>query len=440
MRTVVVVGASLAGMSAARALRSQGYRDRLVIVGDEPWRPYDRPPLSKDFLAGRITAPELALEAADDDLRADWLLGASATSLDAHRREITLGDGSSVHYDWAVIATGSRARTVPEAQGLANVHSLRTIGDALRLKEQLVPGRRLVVVGAGFVGAEVAATARALGMDVTLIGSGPWPLSAPLGEQMGAVVGALHEAHGVRLIGGARFASFIVKDALVDEADAEEAAVDESAVDRGHGRTATAVRLADGTVVPADVVVLGLGGVPNTEWLEGAGLHASGGVPCDSMGRTRIQRVFAVGDCAAWFDERFGGWHRVEHWTGAMERPARAVAALLADAAMSEGAGTTAGRPPGPGVADLGLPYFWSDQHGVRLQFVGSAHLADRVDIEAGNPADQSFLAVYYRAGTVVAVLGMNQARLFTKWRKALNRPTPATAESPSLQPSLGAA
>lgn len=437
MRTVVVVGASLAGVSAARALRSQGYRDRLVIIGDEQWRPYDRPPLSKDFLAGRITTADMSLEAADEDLRAVWLLGAAATNLDTQRREVTLDDGRSVHYDSAVIATGSRARTIPEASGLTNVHLLRTIDDARRLKEQLVPDQRLVVVGAGFVGAEVAATARTLGMDVTLIGSDSSPLSGPLGEQMGAVVGGLHESHGVRLIGGVRFASFIEEDPIANDVAACECGRGE--VILRHGRRASAVRLADGTVVPADVVVLGLGGVPNIEWLEGAGLDTDGGIHCDSTGRTGADGVFAVGDCAAWFDDRFGGCHRVEHWTGAMERPARAVAALLADAAEPEEAGAAPGRPTGPGSGGLELPYFWSDQHGVRLQFVGSAHFADRVDIEAGDPADYSFLAIYYRADVPVAVLGMNQSRLFTKWRKALNTSAPATAKAQTLQAALGA-
>ncbi len=415
MTTIAVVGASLAGISSARALRAQGYRGRLVIIGDEGRRPYDRPPLSKDFLAGRITAADLALESDDEELEAEWLLGVAATGLDTRRHVITCSDGRTVAYDSAIIATGSRARMLPAAAGFGNVHTLRTLEDAQRLKEQLVPGCRLVVIGAGFVGAEVAATARSIGADVTLIGAGPTPLSGPLGARMGALIGRLHEVNGVRLISGTRIESLV--------ADGGNG---------GHAGTASAVRLSDGSTVPADVVVLGLGGVPNVEWLAGSGLDLAGGVRCDSAGRTGAFGVSAVGDCAAWFDSRSGSYQRAEHWTGALERPGCAVAALLADAAASPGAPTGAG----PGALDL--PYFWSDQYGARLQFAGTADGADSVEIEAGDPVDHTFLAVYYRAGAAVAVLGVNQPRLFTRWRKSLNkcvlvqRETGATSLSPA--------
>ncbi|MCY0904838.1 NAD(P)/FAD-dependent oxidoreductase [Arthrobacter sp. H14-L1] len=402
MTTIAVVGASLAGISATRALRAQGYRGRLVIIGDEGRRPYDRPPLSKNFLTGRITAVDLALESDDEALEAEWFLGVAATGLDTRRRVISCRDGRTVAYDSAIIATGARARMLPAAVGLGNVHTLRTLEDAERLEKQLAPGRRLVVVGAGFVGAEVAATARGIGMEVTLIGSGAFPLSSPLGLQMGALIGRLHEDNGVRLIGSARVASFVCEDAMA-----------------GKARTASAVRLADGRTVRADVVVLGLGSMPNTDWLTGSGLDLTDGIRCDAAGRTGVRGVFAVGDCSAWFDDRSGAYVRDEHWTGAMERPGRAVAALLADAATAHGA------PPATGSGALDLPYFWSDQYGARLQFTGSASDADSVEIEAGDPAEHNFLAVYYRAGKAVAILGVNQPRLFTRWRKALTGATP---------------
>lgn len=402
MTTIAVVGASLAAISAARALRAQGYRGRLVIIGDEGQRPYDRPPLSKNFLNGRITVGDLALESDDEALEAEWFLGVAATGLDTLRRVISCSDGRSVAYDSAIIATGARARMLPAAVGLGNVHTLRTLEDAQGLKEQLAPGRRLVVVGAGFIGAEVAATARGIGMDVTLIGSGSFPLSGPLGMQMGALIGRLHEDNGVKLISSARVASFVCEDATA-----------------GNGRTASAVRLADGRTVPADVVVLGLGSVPNTDWLTSSGLDLTDGIRCDAAGRTGIRGVFAVGDCAAWFDNRSGAYQRDEHWTGAMERAGRAVAALLADAAAAHDA------PTGTGPGALDLPYFWSDQYGARLQFAGSASDADSVEIEAGDPAEHNFLAVYYRAGEAVAILGVNQPRLFTRWRKSLTGATP---------------
>ncbi len=420
MQTVAIVGASLAGISAARALRSQGFGGRLVIIGDEPERPYDRPPLSKDFLAGRITAGDLSLETAGEDLDAEWLLGVAATGLDASGRIITLSDGTEVRFDAVVLATGSRARTLPEAAGKHNVHTLRTLGDAQRLKEQLSAGRRLVVVGAGFVGAEVASTARSLDMEVTIIGADAVPLAGPLGALMGAHIAGLHEAHGVRLICGARVESFALLDDVV-----------------------TAVRLADGREVPADVVVLGIGGAPNVGWLEGSGLELANGIRCDATGRTNVSGIVAVGDCAEWFDEHSGVHSRLEHWTGALERPAVAVAALLADLAEADGSAVRnavadAEVPPDAGGRVAAKrPYFWSDQYGSRLQFAGAAHLADRVEIEAGDPADFSFLAVYYLAEEAVAVLGVNQPRLFTRWRKALDKAGPMSREALPLVPAL---
>ena len=199
MRAITVVGASLAGLYAARALRDQGYDGRLVVVGDEPHRPYDRPPLSKDFLAGKVEADLLRLEDAEDDLDADWRLGAPAASLDATTREVVLADGSRIESDGVVIATGARARTLPTVGSLGGVHVLRTLDDALALRRELIPGSRLVVIGAGFIGGEVASTARALGLEVTVVEALATPLAGPLGAQMGAVVSALHEHHGVRL-------------------------------------------------------------------------------------------------------------------------------------------------------------------------------------------------------------------------------------------------
>ncbi|MHA4818366.1 NAD(P)/FAD-dependent oxidoreductase [Streptomyces aculeolatus] len=396
MRTVAVVGASLAGLSAARALRRQGYDGRLVVIGDERHRPYDRPPLSKEFLAGDIGEAELALEADDEDLRADWLLGARATALDRTRPSVRLADGREVRADGVVIATGAAARTLPGTEGLAGVHVLRTLDDARRLRAELASGGRLVVIGGGFIGAEVASTASALGHEVTVIEAAPTPLSGPLGETMGGVVSALHADHGVRLLCG----------------------VGVRGVD-GTGRSATggvrgragAVLLADGREIPADVVLAGVGARPCVGWLEGSGVALDNGVKCGADGRTSVPGVVAVGDCANWHDPLAGAHRRVEHWTGARERPDLAVATLLSGGAAQP-------RAPRP-------PYFWSDQYGVRIQFAGHASGADSVTIEEGAPDDRNVLAVYRRAGHPVAVLGMNQPRMFTRWRKQL---TPTAA------------
>ncbi|TDK26573.1 NAD(P)/FAD-dependent oxidoreductase [Arthrobacter crusticola] len=389
MQTLVIVGASLAGLSAARAARAQGFTGQLVIIGDELHRPYDRPPLSKDFLLGRIQAEELGLEADLDELQAEWVLGAPAVSLDAATRTVHLKGGRSIEADAVVIATGARARTLPCLAGLHNVFTLRTMADAQNLAPELVAGSRLTIIGGGFVGAEVAAVGVARGMEVTIIDTKPVPFAAQLGEEMGAHVAALHRANGVNLL----------SDAAVEDYYCTEGNV-------------TGMRLADGRYVPADVVVVGIGAEPNTEWLKGSGVLLHEGVVCDGMGRTNVPGIVAVGDCAAWFDNSRGSHRRLEHWTGALERPALAVAALLdADAPQ---------QPMRPG-------YFWSDQHGVKLQFAGDRAGSDRLRIEAGDPSVHSFLAVYYSGDRPVAVLGMNQPRLFTKWRRSLST-TPVLA------------
>ncbi|MCL6734769.1 NAD(P)/FAD-dependent oxidoreductase [Streptomyces neyagawaensis] len=382
MRTVAVVGASLAGLSAARSLRKQGYDGRLVVIGDELHRPYDRPPLSKEFLSGVLGESDLALETDGEDLRAEWLLGTRAVGLDARERTVRLADGGSVRADGIVIATGAAARQLPGSEGLAGVHVLRTLDDARALRDELAGGGRLVVIGGGFIGAEVASTAFALGLDVTVVEAAPTPLAGPLGEEMGRIVSALHTDHGVRLLCGVGVKGL-----------SGEARVD-------------AVLLEDGRTIPADIVVVGVGARPCVEWLEGSGIALDNGVQCGADGRTSLAGVVAVGDCASWYDPRAGHHRRVEHWTGAQERPAAAVATLLAGGAVEPGV-------PRP-------PYFWSDQYGVKIQFAGHAAGADSVTIEQGAADDRDVLAVYRRAGHPVAVLGMNQPRLFTRWRKQL--------------------
>ncbi|MEH0423476.1 NAD(P)/FAD-dependent oxidoreductase [Streptomyces sp. B21-083] len=383
MRTVAVVGASLAGLSAARSLRKQGYDGRLVLIGDEAHRPYDRPPLSKEFLAGTLGEAELGLETDGEDLRAEWLLGTRAIGLDRTDRSVRLADGRVVRADGIVIATGAAARTLPGADGLTGVHTLRTLDDARALRDELARGGRLVVIGGGFIGAEVASTAYALGLDVTVVEAAPTPLAGPLGETMGAVVSGLHADHGVRLLCGTGVKG------LSGESRVE------------------AVLLADGRGVPADIVVVGVGARPCVDWLAGSGVALENGVKCGADGRTSLAGVVAVGDCANWYDPRVDAHRRVEHWTGALERPAAAVATLLAGGAVETGV-------PRP-------PYFWSDQYGVKIQFVGHAGVADSVAVEEGAVGERNVLAVYRRGGEPVGVLGMNQPRLFVRWRKQLS-------------------
>ncbi|GGC89442.1 pyridine nucleotide-disulfide oxidoreductase [Tersicoccus solisilvae] len=402
MHSIIIVGASLAGLSAARALRAGGFAGDLTVVGAEQHRPYDRPPLTKDYLRGSCSTADLALET-DDDLDARWLLGAPATSLDARSRRVGLADGRTIAADGVVLATGADAVPHPLVPVGPTVHTLRTVTDAERLRADLGPGRRLVIVGAGFIGTEIAASAVALGADVTLLAQDAVPLRRQLGAPIGDFLAAEHRAHGVRVIAPTR---------VVD-------------VDRdAGGTTATALRLADGTVLPADVVVVGIGSRAATGWLAGSGLRlaADGGVLCDATGRALHGRgggavagardemeagvapgVVAVGDCAAWWDGYRGVHHRLEHWTGAVER-----AGVVADVLLAA---------PGRSAR---APYFWSDQYDLRLQVAGVVAGHDELRIEEGGLADRSFLARYYRAGEPVAVLGVNQPKLFTRARRAL--------------------
>lgn len=384
MKTLAIVGSSLAGLSAARAARAEGFEGRLVMIGDEIHRPYDRPPLSKDFLAGKVGEESLALEDSPEDLSAEWLLGERAVALQPAERAVVLEGGRRVEADGVVIATGSAARKLDQFEGLENVYTLRTVDDARCLREELRPGARLLVIGAGLIGAEVASTARVAGVEVTLLGGPSVPLGRSLGATMGEVLSGLHALNGVDFVRGA----------VVTGVRSEAARL-------------RAVELSDGRVVEADAVLVAVGGVASTAWLAASGIQLADGVVCDDHGRTSVPGVVAVGDCAAWRDRHLGRPQRHGHWNAALSQPARAVKALL-------------GSPDAdPHTA---VPYFWSDQYGIRIQFSGHAELADRVDIEAGDPATHSFLAAYYRGTEPVGLLSSGQPRLFAKRRRDVER------------------
>jgi NADPH-dependent 2,4-dienoyl-CoA reductase/sulfur reductase-like enzyme len=389
--TLCIVGGSLAGLSTARALRNQGYDGRLVLVGDEHHRPYDRPPLSKGFLAGTLPVADLSLECEDEDLALDWRLGVRAIGLDSTSRAVRLDNGEVVHADGLVVATGATARTLASGHGLDGMHVLRTLDDALSLRHDLARRPELVVVGGGFIGSEIASTARALGMEVTLVTGGRQPLRGSLGS-FAPVVSALHADHGVRVVSDAAVTGFT-----------------------GGGRV-NGVVLDDGRRLPADSVVLGIGAVPNTDFLLGSGVEVDDGVVCGMNGSTAVPGVVAVGDCAAWFDPVVGHYRRVEHWAGARERAAIAATTLLS--------GGTAPLPR------LRAPYFWSDLYDVRVQFAGHPELADSVAVESGSVDERSFLAVYRREGVAVAALGMNQPKPFAAVRRTLVSGRDTTAQS----------
>jgi NADPH-dependent 2,4-dienoyl-CoA reductase/sulfur reductase-like enzyme len=385
MKHVAIVGGSLAGISTARALRAQGYDGALTIVGAEAHRPYDRPPLSKEFLGAGVEEPELSLEMPGEDLGISWRLGVAATSLDPAAMTLTLADGDLVEADGIVLATGAAPMPLPGMPDLAGVHLLRTIEDARALREDLRRGGRLVVVGGGFIGSEVASTARHLGLDVTVVEAASMPLVVQVGPAMAEVLSGLHAAGGTRLELGVGV----------------EGLVGESAVE--------GVELVDGRVLPAEVVVVGIGARPVTSWLADSGLELAPGhrgVVCDAVGATGRPGIVAVGDCSAWYDEDFAGPHRVEHWTSAHERGPLTAATLL-------------GHEP-PKLRGGRAPYFWSDQYGLRIQFAGTAQPGDVVTIEEGSAQERSLLAVYRRGGEPVAVLGLDRPRPFTQWRRSL--------------------
>jgi NADPH-dependent 2,4-dienoyl-CoA reductase/sulfur reductase-like enzyme len=384
LKRIVVVGASLAGVRTAQALRSRGYEGDLVLLGDEQCVPYDRPPLSKGYLEGKRTAEQLSLNPANpslSELGADLRLGTAVVKLDIGQQAVALSDGTSVGFDGLVIATGTRVRSLPGAAPDPRIHYLRTQQDADRLRPLLVPGVRLVVIGAGFIGAEVASTARTLGAQVTVVEAMPIPLSRQLGDQMGPAIGALHEANGTALLCGVSVAS-----------------LDESGV-----------LLSTGEHLPADVIVVGIGVQPNTEWLTDNGMDLANGVLCDESLQVSIDGkaasgVVAVGDVARWTNPRYPyvGAVRVEHWTSAVETADHAAATLLGNP-----------QPFAP------VPYFWSDQYGKKIQFLGRTEEFDEVQVVAGR-VDDKFLALYRRGDRLVAALGVSQIKAVMGYRQRL--------------------
>ncbi|WP_067699946.1 NAD(P)/FAD-dependent oxidoreductase [Nocardia jejuensis] len=389
---VLIVGAGLAGLRTAEELRRAGYDGELTLVGDENRAPYDRPPLSKQFMRG--DTDDTALRPAEffADERITLRLGVSATGVHTADRQVTLGDGTSIGYDRLIIATGLRPRRIPDFPDVRGVHVLRTHADALGMREELANARNAVIVGAGFIGCELTASFRAQGVPVVLIEPQSTPLAAALGPQVGALVARMHGEEGVDVRCG------VGVEALVTEGDSV----------RG-------VRLTDGSALEADLVVIGVGSVPATDWLTESGIPLAapidgGGVLTDEVGRTTVPDVWAVGDVAAWLLDT-GRNKRIEHWTNAGEQAALLAAALL---------GT---EPP----AAVRVPYVWSDQYDVKIQVLGAPALADEVQVVEDK--GRKFLAHYFRGGTLVAVVGAGMTGKVMKMRGQLA----ATAEAAAL-------
>ena len=389
-RRFAVIGAGVSGLRAAQQLRAQGYGDELVMIGAEPHMPYDRPPLSKSYLLGTVKVADLALADQEDidELEAQWRLGVEAERLDAAGGRIVLSSGEEITADGVVIATGGVPRRLPPAEGLLGVHVLRNLRDADALRADLTGGaEHVVIIGAGFIGAEVAATCRALGLQVTIVEAVATPLSAALGAELGALCAGLHAANGVTLLTGTTVLEWL------------------TATEDAGRRRVTGLVLNDGQRLPADVVVVGIGMQPAVGWLAGSGLSIDNGVLTDAGYMTDLPNVVAVGDVARPWNPHLNRHVRREHWTDAAEGPEIAVRNLLA----------------GRTVQHIEKPsYFWSDQYGVRIQFAGAAEGSDEIRFVEGSAADGAFVATYHRGDAMTAVLAMNNPRLFTRLRRQL--------------------
>ncbi|WP_260844942.1 NAD(P)/FAD-dependent oxidoreductase [Streptomyces sp. SLBN-31] len=373
---IIVVGASLAGLRASEALRAQGYRGQLTLVGDEPYAPYDRPPLSKALLAG-TSAPEALSFPLDPDLGITLRLGVPAVRLDLDARTIELADSTRLPFAGLVIATGAAARPWPD-RSPRGVHTLRGRDDALALRSELGTEARLLVVVGGFIGSEVAATARELGAHVTLVEAESQPLRRAMGEEAGRFLAEIHRAAGVDLKTGTSVSSFAGLDQL------------------------TGATLSDGTDLDATVAVVALGAVPNTDWLADSGLLLDRGVVCDTYCRALLSdgspapAVVAAGDVARW-PHPWAGDSAVSlgHWSNAIEQAEAAAATLLAK--------------EGELSPYLPVPSFWSDQYGVRFRSVGIPALGDEAEVVESDSIARRLEVVYYRQGNMVGVLTANR-------------------------------
>ena len=381
MDSVLIVGGGAAGLAAIETLRSEGYAGALTMVCDEPELPYDRPPLSKQVLTGAWAAERTRFREAGHYARLGVrLVRGRAGALDADGRTVYLSDGYPLRFDGLIIATGVRPRRLPGGHDLAGVHVLRDHPDVAALRATFANAPRVVIVGGGFLGMEVAAAARGLGLDVTVVE----PLAQPMIRQVGPVIGAevarLHREHGVDLRTGIGVTGL-----------------------EGDGGVVTGVALTDGSVVPAECVLVSIGAVPATDWLRTSGLAIGDGVECDEFCRA-APGIYAAGDVASWVNPRYQRRMRIEHRMNATEQGSAAAVNLLKGDV----------QPFAP------LPYFWSDQYNVKLQVHG--HLSDGADIaiEDGSPADGKFVALFRKDGAPTAVLGWNSPARLIRYRKLL--------------------
>ena len=396
LKRIVVVGASLAGLNAAETLRDQGFEGELTLIGAEPNLPYDRPPLSKQLLTGEWDVDRLPLrsESELEALRIHWMLGRRAASLDLAARALRLEDGEPIAFDGLIIATGASPISLPGSE-LEGVHTLRSEADALRIRADFERGGRVAVVGAGFIGAEVASSARARGLDVVLIEALDAPMLGPLGPDLAAFMADLHRDAGVDLRTGRRVTEWL------------------------GGERVEGVRLDNGEVIEASTVVVGVGVRPTVGWLADSGLSIGDGVICDQYVRA-APGVYAAGDVCRWPNAYLRPFAyaepqptmRVEHWTNAVEQGAAAASNLLAE---SRGEPLTAFSP---------IPYFWSDQHGLTVMAAGITSPHDAVQVVHGSLAERRFAALYARHGYLSGVVAVAWPRMLRRYQQLIRNHT----------------
>lgn len=384
---LVVIGASLAGMRAVLTARKSGFTGPLTLVGGELHLPYDRPPLSKAYLdeeepahPGFPAAASMAT-ALDVDVRTDtW-----AASLDAERKVVGLSTGEELEYHALIIATGAEARTLPGSEGISGVHCLRTLDDAIAIRSALEAGARTVVIGAGFIGSEIASGARKRGLSATILEALPVPLVRSVGEEMGKACAELHINNGTDLRCGVKVTGLQSEDGKV-----------------------TGVGLDDGSTVPADLVVVGIGVTPNTGWLKGSGItlhERDGGIVCDETLGTGLPGVYAAGDVVHFPNQLFDGeMMRVEQWTNANEQ-----GALAAKNALN----------PDEAKPSAAVPYFWSDWYGHRIQFVGIPQ-ADEIRVVSEELGEEKFLALYRRGDRLIGCISIDRPSEIMKYRRQI--------------------
>lgn len=379
---IVIVGGGLAGARTAEQLRRSDYSGRITIVSDEVHLPYDRPPLSKEVLRKEVDDVALKPREWYDENDITLRLGSAATRLDTSAQTLTLDDGTELGYDELVVATGLVPRRIPAFPDLEGIRVLRSFDESMALRQHASQAQRAVVIGAGFIGCEVAASLRSLGVDVVLVEPQPTPLASVLGEQIGELVARLHREEGVDVRLGVSVAEV-----------------------RGDSQVDTVV-LTDGTELAADLVVVGIGSRPATEWLEGSGVEVDNGVICDEAGRTSAPNVWALGDVASWRDAT-GHQARVEHWSNVADQARVVVPAMLGQDVPSA----------------VVVPYFWSDQYDVKIQCLGEPEATDIVHVVEDD--GRKFLAYYERDGVVVGVVGGGMPGKVMKVRAKIAAATP---------------